>query len=189
MQNYQSLSEEELINHLRASDHSAFTEIYRRYSYQLFVHAYKKLQDEDLAKDAIQELFTWLWHKREIVLAEGNLIGFLYTAMRNKIFNFFAHEKVESKYLESLTSFIKANHGLPADSLIREKELEYYIDKEIQALPTKMRVIFELNKKEQLSYKEIAEKFNVTENNVSKQVRRATKILKKRLGPYFLFFL
>ncbi|RKR85173.1 RNA polymerase sigma-70 factor (ECF subfamily) [Mucilaginibacter gracilis] len=180
---YQTLSDAELTELLKASDHAAYTEIYLRYAKILYVHAYKKLQNEALAKDIIQDLFTAIWHKRDSYNIPGeNLYGYLYRAMKNRIFEFFAHEKVERKYLDSLQAFINSNHSPTADYQIREKQLQAHIDKNIAKLTPKMKVIFELSRKEQLRNKEIAEKLNTSENNVSKQVNNALRILKTTLS-------
>ncbi|EHQ24806.1 RNA polymerase sigma factor [Mucilaginibacter paludis] len=187
---YQTLSDAELTELLKASDHAAYTEIYRRYAKTLYVHAYKKLQNEELAKDIIQDLFTSIWHKRDIYnIPGGNLDGYLYRAMRNRIFEFFSHEKVERKYLDSLQAFIKSNHSPTADYQIREKQLQSHIDKKIAKLTPKMKVIFELSRKEQLSYSEIAAQLNTSKNNVSKQIRNALKILKTTLNIIIFIYL
>jgi RNA polymerase sigma-70 factor (family 1) len=189
-EDYKNLSDAKLIDLLNESDHTAFTEIYRRYAYPTFIHAHKKLQDEDQAKDVVQDLFTSLWHKRNTYKIDGNTLGsYLYIAMRNRIFDFFARQKVESKYINSLNNYIAASNTASPDHLIREKELKSYIDKEIQALTPKMRIIFELSRKEQLSNREIAEKLNTSENNVSKQVNNALRILKTKLGIIIFIYL
>jgi RNA polymerase sigma-70 factor (family 1) len=187
---YQMLSDAELTNLLKESNHDAYNEIYRRYHYLLFVHAYKKLRNEEQVKDVIQELFATLWFKREMNFISTNLSGYLYTAIRNKIFDLFAHEKVKSNYLLSFNDFIRIGSVSNTDHLVREKELKAYIEKEIQALPPKMRSVFEMSRKEHLSYKEIADKTGTTENNVSKQVNNALRILRTKLGlVMYIYFL
>ncbi len=187
---YQTLSDTELTDLLRESNHAAYTEIYKRYFHLLYVHAYKKLRDEEQAKDVIQDLFTNLWIRRDTNFIGTNLGGYLYTAVRNKIFDLFAHEKVKADYVLSLRDFISFGRIANTDHLVREKELKAYIEKEIQALPPKMRRIFEMSRKEQLSHKEIAETLNTTENNVSKQIQNALKVLRTKLGlVMYIYFL
>ncbi|MFD0749209.1 RNA polymerase sigma-70 factor [Mucilaginibacter calamicampi] len=178
----QKASDNDLLNLLSESDHSAYNEIYHRYFYLLYTHAYKKLQDEEQTKDIIQDVFTTLWFNRETNLPQSNLAGYLYTAVRNKIFDLFAHEQVKTKHLESLKAYLNTHSSPPTDHRLRENQLKTYIEKEIQALPPKMRLIFEMSRKENLTYKEIAEKLNVSENNVSKQVNNALRVLRTKLG-------
>jgi RNA polymerase sigma factor (sigma-70 family) len=142
MGTYSTLSDDKLIQHLKESDHAAYTEIYHRYFYLLYAHAYKKLRDEEQSKDVIQDLFATLWFKREFDLPKNNLAGYLFTAVRNKIFDLFAHERVKTKNIDSLTDYLSRNASPPTDHRVRENELKAYIKKEIQALPPKMRQIY-----------------------------------------------
>jgi RNA polymerase sigma-70 factor (family 1) len=190
MNRYSSLPDQELLHLLQEGEQAAYTEIYHRYFHLLYRHAYKKLRDEEQAKDIIHDLFAALWAKRDVKLNTGNLAGYLYTAVRNRIFDFFAHQKVESNYIQSIKSYINTVTSMATDSLIREKQLRDYIEKEIQALPPKMRIIFELSRKENLSHQEIAARLNISENNVSKQVNNAIRILRTKLGLFaYLYFL
>jgi RNA polymerase sigma-70 factor (family 1) len=191
MASYSNLSDDELIQLLKESDHRAYTEIYHRYFYLIYTHAYKKLRDEEQAKDIVQDVFAALWFKRDSNLPNSNLAGYLYTAIRNKVFDLFAHQQVISKYIDSFQDFLTKQTSIPTDHLVRENDLKAYIEKEIQALPPKMRRIFEMSRKENLSHKEIAERLNVSENNVSKQVNNALRVLKTKLGMivYIIFLI
>lgn len=181
MFNYQNLSDNELIVFLREGNAAAYTEIYDRYFQLMFVFAYKKLRDEELSKDFVQELFGGIWEKRSDLLDNANFIGFLYISMRNKILNFFAHQKVEGKFTDYLEVYLKGASAEPSDYLIREKQLNLYIEKQIQQLPKKMRVIFELSRKEFLTHKEIASKLETSEHNVTKQITNALRIIKSKV--------
>jgi RNA polymerase sigma-70 factor (family 1) len=182
MQDYKTIPDNELIRLLKKSDHAAYTEIYNRYSHLLFVHAYKKLRDENQAKDVLHDVFATLWFSRESDLQLSNLGGYLYTAVRNRVFDLFAHEQVKSKYIDSLNAYLSTRTSMPTDHLVRENDLKVYIEKEIQALPPKMKLMFELSRKENLSHKEIASKLGTSENNVSTQITTALRILRTKLG-------
>jgi len=190
MANYKTLSDNQLLSLLKESDHSAYNEIYHRYFYLIYTHAYKKLRDEEQAKDIVQDIFATLWFRREHDLSTSNLAGYLFTSVRNKIFDLFAHQQVELRYVDSIKDYLKRQTSVPTDHLVRENDLKVYIEKEIQALPPKMRQIFELSRKANLSHKEIAKKLNVSENNVSKQLNNALRVLKTKLGIIaFIIFL
>lgn len=182
MLDYKKISDTELINLLKESDHSAYNEIYHRYFYLTYVHAYKKLRDEEQAKDIVQDVFASLWFKRDLNLPQSNLAGYLFTAVRNKIFDLFAHEQVKTKYIDSLKDYLSKNIIVPTDHLVRENQLKAYIEKEIQGLTPKMRMIFEMSRKDNLTHKEIAEKLGTSENNVSTQITTALRILRTKLG-------
>ncbi|AZI24144.1 RNA polymerase sigma-70 factor [Pedobacter sp. G11] len=190
MDNLKTYNDHKLLTLLKKGSHSAYTEIHNRYFELMFIFAFKKLKDEDLSKDFVQDLFVNLWNKRETLSENGKLSSYLYISIRSRIFDYFAHQKVQIKYLDFLKNYqLKTNE--PTDHLIREKELDRYIEQEILRLPKKMRQVFELSRKENLSHTEIAERLEITENNVSQHLSNALKIFRIKLGkiiPLLFYF-
>lgn len=181
MEDYNFHIDSNLIIQLKSGSHSAYTKIYDRYFHLMFVFAYKKLRNEELAKDFTQELFTTLWNKKESLNENGKLSSYLYISLRSRILDYFQHQKVETKYIDFLSNYSTTTTEA-TDHLIRERELTEYIDKQIQALPKKMRKIFELSRKGNLTHKQIAEQLETSEHNVSKQIGNALKIFKTKFG-------
>lgn len=181
MFDYGSLSDFELTDLLREDDAAAFTVIYNRHFNVLYVHAYARLRDKDDAQDVIHELFAQLWNKRKELSVKTSLSAYLYTAVRNKILDVISHHQVESKYVTSLQSFIDEGDCI-TDHLVRERQLTGIIEKGIADLPPKMREVFELSRKEQMSHKQIAAQLNLSEQTVRKQVNNALRILRLKLG-------
>ncbi len=177
----ETLPDHELVDLLKSGEHAAFVKIYERYWTVLYLHARKILRNEAEAEDVVQEIFSSLWLKRENICLKSTLSSYLYSSVRYRIFNQIEHKKVISDYLKSLQQFIREGE-LVTDELYREKELADLIEKEIQALPSKMRQIFELSRKQYLSYKEIAEQLEISEHTVKSQVSNALRILKLKLG-------
>lgn len=183
MIDYSELSDIQLAHLLAEGDRLAYTEIYDRYIFVLLNHAYNKTRNREEAKDVVHEVFTMLWSKRAELNLNINLSGFLYTSVRNIILNQFAHQSVQSRYIESVQHF--ANNEEPiTDHLIREKQLSVLIDREISSLSPKMREVFELSRRDHLSHKEISEKLDISEQTVSKHVTNALRILRVRLGTF-----
>jgi len=173
----ETVSDLELIGLIRASNHLAFAELYQRYKIILYLHVKKMLNNEDETQDVLQEVFTNLWINRLELTISTSVKSYLYTTVRNKVFNILAHRKFEINYLDSLQRLIEAGE-FSTDEAIREKELIQLIEHAIANLPTKMREVFELSRKHHLSYKEIAEKLNISDKTVKKQISNAIKILR-----------
>lgn len=190
MTSYQSYDDVQLTALLRQGNAQAYTVIYDRYKWILHVHAFKKLGDREAAKDVIQDLFSMLWIKRESIDFKTNLSGYLYTALRNMILNRIAHERVEMKYKDSFDQFVDQNDFV-TDHLVRQSQLAALIEKEIDALPAKMRNIFLMSRRENLSHREIALRLNLSEQTVTKQIKNALKILRGKLGfvAYLVFLI
>lgn len=188
MTDYHNFTDQELAVLLKNGDHSAFTEIYHRYKRLLYTHAYQRLRNEQEVDDIIHELFATLWLKRDHIHFNTNLAGYLYTAVRNRILDYVAHQKIESTYISSFSAFVNQSENF-TDFLLREKQLTALIDKEIAALPSKMRAVFELSRKENLSHEEISKRLGISKKTVKSQVNNALKILRTRLSVIAWIFL
>lgn len=178
---YSTLSDTDLTILLKNDDAMAYTVIYNRYFDSLYIHACNRLKDKEEAQDIIHELFTHLWNKRKELFIKSSLSSYLYMSIRNRVLDLISHQQVETKYVNSLQNFINAGYCV-TDHLIREKQLTELIEKGISDLPTKMKQVFELSRKEKLSHKEIAAQLNLSEQTVKKQVNNALKILRIKLG-------
>ena len=187
MLSYATLPDRLLFDLLRLEDEVAFKEIYDRYFDALYVHAYRRLGDKDEAEDTVQEIFVILWEKRQQIELKGNLSGYLYTAVRNKIFNIMAHKQVVAVHLQSLRAFIERGE-CQTDHVVREKELQAMIDNEVAALPDKMQEVFALSRYKYLNNREISAELKLSEHTVKKQISNALRILRTKLGILFLLF-
>ena len=184
-----TLSDNELSTLLTNGDHRAYEQLYRRYSRLLFNYAMKKLRNEEQAKDIIQEFFTELWAKRETTVFSTNIAGYFFSAINNRIINYFLRENVKLKFVNYVADNLQGVIS-NTDHLIRENQLMELIEKEIQRLPPKMRVVFEMSRKQHLSYKEIADKLEISESTVENQVSNALFRLRTKLGiVVFLFYI
>ena len=181
MTDYNQLPDQELVVLLNKGDRLAFAQIYDRYKFILHAHAVNKLRDREEARDIIQEVFTYLWSKHDVINLSGNLSGYLYGSVRHAILNKTTRKQVEEKYLDSLKTF-SVQDTILTDHRIREHQLREQIEKEIRMLPSKMRTVFELSRNEHLSHREIAFKLEISEQTVSKQITNALRILKLKLG-------
>ncbi|TCD00159.1 RNA polymerase sigma factor [Pedobacter psychroterrae] len=166
---------------VKKGNKEAFTELYNRYWTVLFLHARKMLKDDEEAKDVVQELFVHLWNRADTLDLNSSIAAYLYKAVRNKIYNLIAHKRVVNDYQQSLISFLEEGE-LITEELVREKELALIIEQEIQLLPPKMREVFELSRRQHLSYKEIGAKMGISDHTVKRQVSNALSILRTKLG-------
>ncbi|MFX1705630.1 RNA polymerase sigma-70 factor [Chitinophaga sp. CC14] len=188
MAEYDCMNDLELVSLIKSGNKHAFAEIYERYFGVLYLHAYRQLRDKDEAKDLLQELFSYLWIHRESLTPASNFSNYLYTSVRNRVLNILAHKYVEDKFLLSLRHTGSKTEAA-TDHLARERQLAMIIEKEIQLLPPKMRQVFELSRKANLSHKEIAERLELSEQSVRSHVKGALRLLRTRLGLWMYLYM
>ncbi len=185
---YSTYNDEKLSDLLRSGDAAAYNEIYNRYHAALYIHAFKRLQDREECKDLVQELFAVLWLKRDELVFNTALSGYLYQSVRNKIFDILAKKKLKQEYVISIQQFAQESFT-NADHLVRQRQLSEIIEHEIAALPPRTREIFELSRKDFLSHREIAGQLAISEQTVKTTVNNALKVLRVKLGSIFFLYL
>lgn len=181
MSRCRTMSDAELTDLLKSGDHAAFTEIYERYFGVLYLHALKMLKNEDEVEDILHELFTNLWLKANELTLQPTLSAYLYRATKNRVIDVFRSSRIRSSYLESLQTIIDAGSENTEEAILAN-ELAGRIAKEVARLPEKMREVFELSRKNQLSHKEIAEQLNISDKTVKKQINNAIKELRLKIN-------
>ena len=112
------------------------------------------LKDGDESEDVVQEVFTKLWLKAPTLQSDTSVGAYLYISTRNAILNFFSKNQVDHAYLTDLGHFLDQAYEI-TDYLVREHILAKLIEDEIQKLPPRMREVFELKRKLNLSYKKL----------------------------------
>ena len=183
---YSQLTDQELAGLLRDGDRMAYTEVYHRYKRLLYLFAYKRLGNREEVMDIIQEIFLSLWQNHETLQVTYTLSTYLHSAARNKIVDLIAHRLVTKRYAEAFTRY-QASGESSTDHLVRHKILTEIIEKEIAALPAKMRQVFELSRKTNATRKEIAEELGLSEQTVKSHMQHALKTLKVSLKNNFIF--
>lgn len=190
MRDYYKFSDEELVVLLNKSNHDAFKVIHERYYGLLYRHAFHKftyLRDKQEVEDILQDLFIKLWENRMEIDPSTSFKAYLYTNLKNRVLNDLAKKKVRQEYLNHLQHLILHQDAvMTTDHMVREKELIALIEKEVHALPPKMRMAFEMSRNQHLSYDEIAEQLNISPHTARTQVRNVLRILKVKL-PNFIF--
>lgn len=181
MAGYSSYTDQELLDLLKSGDHLAFSQIFERYGSLLVSFACRKVYDKQIAEDIVHDVFADLWAKRTVQQISKGFEPFMFTAVRNRILDHYKHQKVSQRYLDNFKEYLSQTED-SADHLIRQHDLSSLIEREIAALPEKMRVVFELSRTTDMSRKEIAVHLDMPEETVKTNMHRALKILKGRLG-------
>jgi len=180
---YDAFTDQQLLDFLKQGDQKAFNEIYDRYAPKVYYQVNQMLRDEESSKDVVQDLFVTIWDKCRNIKTEGNLAGYLYIAAQNNVLKFMRKGRLKSDYLNSLAQF--QNEIIEEQGPAYDMEILYdLVEREISQLPAKMKMIFELSRQRDLSYKDIAAQLGIAENTVRKQVSNALKIIRTNVDKH-----
>ena len=133
--------------------------------------------DQDLSKDIAQNVFMKVWTKK-IEIASGNIKSLLFKMATDEFISHIRKKKVEKEYIESIDlKLIREPDN--NDDLLEKKVL---FQKALNQLPEKQKTAFLMNKMQGLTYKEIAEIFNLSQKAIEKRIGLAIKALKQNIN-------
>lgn len=173
------MSEKQLVISLKEGDHKAFTALYNLYWKQVYNFC-RLYTQEDVAEEVMQEVFIKLWTARASIDEDEDLKAYLFIITRNLIFNQNRKKSYETAFKMTLITAVE--ESCEFEDEISANDLKEYIDTLIQEMPTQRQAIFNLSRKEYLSYKEIAAKLNVSETLVEQSIGRTIKFLKTKIA-------
>lgn len=154
---------------------ATYSQVFREYSTTLFNYLYYKCGNRDQAEDLTQEAFLKLWQNCAQVNYE-TAKGYVFKTANNKLLNEYAHEKVKLKFSAQKQ---KNQTNQDPEFLLEEKELQEALNKAINELPEKQRVVFLLSRIDKKTYKEIAEIIGISKQAVEKRIYKALDTLRK----------
>ena len=173
------LDEKSLVLGLQKGNIPAFERIFSLYHKRIYNFCLSLHQSSDDAEETVQKVFVALWEQREQV-DENKPIGiYLYSIARYMIYQDFrqkVYKKAAFDYF--ILNSIDSNESTKDEVLFNE--LVNFLESQIERLPERQREIFKLSRFTDLTYKQIAEQLNITENTVDTQIRRALKFIKDK---------
>lgn len=158
-----------------------FGEIFREHENSLYTLALRLTKSDSQAKDIIQDVFLKLWESRNILHHIENLDGWLYRLTENKIIDFLRKTAVEEKLRNAVWNKLQAS-GEDAGDVLSQKEYHQILRKAIEMLPPQRKLIYQLNKESDLSYKEIAEELHISRHTVKNQLSSAMQSIRNFLS-------
>ncbi|SJZ48453.1 RNA polymerase sigma-70 factor, ECF subfamily [Chitinophaga eiseniae] len=178
-QHDRTISAAELTAGLRNHDKDLFQQLYHTYSRELYLLAFRWVQDEGLAKDMVHNLFVYLWEKGHSLTITGEVRHYLFRAVTNRCINELKRRsRTVSEELLRFESDTASFYEI-ADYIVFQQELL----KHLAPLPPRCREIFVLSRVHGLEPAEIAEKLGITLNTVYYQLSVALSTLRTALLP------
>ena len=162
-------------------DKQSFEYLYNLHVYTLFRYCTKFTQNDELVKDAIQEVFLDLYLKRKKNKTNpNNLKYYLILALkRNLIKKLIRNRKMVGEEIDEL--LFEPEYSIEKKIIEGEKDSEtnLKVSKELNKLPAKQKEAVYLRYNESLDYSEIAKLQNISIESVRKQVYRALKTIRE----------
>jgi len=174
----ESTSDYELMDKLRKqSDMEAFDLIFKKYGNKLFGFALKYLKSKEETEGLVQEVFLKIWENRKNLKKESSLKSYLFTIAYHDICKIFRKKQIHEKFKNEIIS-------TGSRSINLEEQLEFrstleQVDKLIEKLPQKQKLIFLKSRREGKRTKEIADEMSLAQGTVDNYISAALKFIRK----------
>lgn len=158
--------------------------LYKKFYVRLHRYALTFLGDEDEATDVVGEVFLQIWESWQVgatINERKNIAAYLYTRVRNNCLDHLRHRKAIDNY----NTFLKATSPFTTDAEVEDFEKRITRLREaIENLPSSDRRVLKAVYFEHLSYKEAAERLEMSENMIHKHMTKAFRQLREMSKNY-----
>lgn len=144
---------------------------------RLFGFLKKLLRDDARVQDCMQQCYLKLWEGMDEIDTEKNVLPLLYTYARNLGIDSL-RKNARYIWVDDLTSF--SDHLAYDDTAagwLDHKETEAALQEVLRQLPPRRREVFTLVKVEGFSYREAADRLQISLSTVEKHMHAAHKFL------------
>ena len=165
------------------NDETALAELYQLFYTKLQHFAKALVHSNEVAEEIVEDVFVKLWCNRTGITAVNNITVYLYVAVKNSCLNFISRKAKDliSAPFDFLDIELTEGAATPHDIFITA-EMMQKMNKAIEALPPRCKIIFKLVREDGLKYKDVAEILNISVNTIDVQMAIAVKRICTALG-------
>jgi RNA polymerase sigma-70 factor (ECF subfamily) len=170
----------QLLKKVAEGDERAFGLLFKTHAQKLGHYLYRMCESKEVTEEIIQDVFTIVWQKRQVLADIGNLDNYLFILSKHRVLNHLRQLAAErcrqlewSSQQEEAYDEIKDLPGLEKASLL--------LDEAVKKLPPQQRLVYTLSREEQLKYEEIAQRLGLTKETVKTHMKLALSFLRSNL--------
>lgn len=169
-----------LVERVRAGDESAFREIFYRYKDKLLSYCFRFTKSEEIAEEIVHDVLIKIWTTRQQIDPDRSFNAYLYTIAKNYSLNFLKKAATNASLQSGLFHYFENNHCQPEEEIIY-LDLSNITEKAIASLPPQRRLIYQMSRKQAMSYEEISIQLGISKFTVKNQMVKALKFIRNYL--------
>lgn len=175
------MEETDIKEGLRRRCNNSYEYVFKKYYSGLCSYTTSILKDEYCAEDIVQELFASIWLRADKNNVRGSLKNYLYTAARNRCFDFLKHQKVHSKYMERI---VHNEKYYTLESWMISEEILKTFNRTLKNFPPRCKEVFIRSRIDGLKNQEIASELGLSIRTVEHHISSGLIELRNNLRPY-----
>ncbi len=180
--------EPELLHRLQRNEEPAFRQIYDRLYPGVFRFVDRWVKDVPVSEEIVQEAFVQIWLNRNKLETPSHVSGFLYKAARRMAVDHFRKRITELRASRLLSQQMTEWCDVTEQTVIYD-DLEQFADETINTLPAQQQAVFRLNRREGLTYDEIARRLQISPNTVRNHMVNALRSIRLQFTKHDVFLL
>ena len=186
---YIEYDEKQLLELLKNGSYEAYTYLYEKWVPLLFRFAYSLVKSKVTAEEIVQETFVKIWANHHTIDTDSSIKSYLFTITYHLVLREFRY-RLNHPQMEDYLVLI--NDAAYSEQMTTQKnDFDSFLAKLQKAkslLSPRQQKVFELNKEDNYSVKEIAEMLQLKEQSVRNLLSASLKLIRKEL-EYLSFFL
>ncbi len=170
------MEDHELVQKISQGDEKALFEMYRVYQKPLEKFIYKRVCDQSLTDEILQDVFIHALESLRDFRFQCSVKTFIYTIARNKIIDYIRKKKIKKILFSTMPSYIvESLIQVDFNDEIEKKELQEKLEQTFAELPHEYQIILRLKYIENKSVQDIAEIFLKTFKSTESLLFRARR--------------
>ncbi len=161
-----------------------FIDLYEAHWKELYLYSNSYVNDTEVAKELVQEVFISLWENRHKTTIKTSEKKYLFSAVKLKIFEHYRKQAVRERYLWN-KSFETPENPQNTEQQVTYHELKNALHNIVGNLPEKSRMVYQMSREEGMSNKSIATHLSISQKAVEANITRALSTIKKKLKTFF----
>ncbi|MCD8267450.1 MAG: RNA polymerase sigma-70 factor [Parabacteroides sp.] len=174
-------TDELLFEKIQAGDVKAFDILFMRYYPVLCAYA-KQFVGFDDGQEIVQDVMVWFWENSSMQVIESSPKSYLFKAVKNRCLTLINRNELKERVVSVMYENQQSQYEDPDFYIV--EELTRNIEAALSRLPESYREAFEMNRFQNMTYSEIAEKLNVSSKTVDYRIQQALKLLRVELKEY-----
>jgi len=166
-----------MIEAIKRGDAFAYEQAFVQYRDKVYFYFLKKTRSAEDAKDLLQTTFLKLWKYRNSLSEDYLLEQHLFQIARTVFIDYMRHENKVVKVKRTVHERLEQSPRIYTST---DFDLQAHLIKALSSMPELRKKVFELNRLQGYSYKEVAEILSISikavDNNLSKALRQLRKI-------------
>jgi len=174
-----TLSDKQINDLLKDKPQKAIKYLFDLHYDDLCRYAFSLLENKEIAEEIVQEIFIYLWEKRQSINISASVKNYLFKSVKNQSINYF-----KSKYAKISSQTIDIDEYNTNNLIIEKsdiKELSEISRNAIDSLPERCALVFKLSRNFGMTYNEIAESLQISVKTVENQMTIALKRIRTYL--------